>query len=783
MRRHRPVRFVSVLGFFLAAASSFAACSGGGSGGGGDDDDDNGGSSGEGGNAGAAGVPGYGASAGFPGISGTGGTGTPPTQALFIEPAEVELTTSGTPATQAFTAKLSDGTVPPAGVEWSVDDVALGLIGQSTGLFTSKSFVGGETTVTATYAGRKATAKLRVNVNAIDNPGGVSDGDQGKLETGGSADSKLGFLYPYDETVFPRGVGAPMLQFAGASATALRLLIETKGFRYEGFFQPEPLPEDKKLNRLQLPDAAWQGLVGSVQPGEQVKVSVTTLVGGNAAGPVSQTWQVARGSLKGIVYYNSYSSRLVPDDGDDRPGAPAILTIKPGKDAEALPMLAPGATDPQVGGCRVCHSVSSQGNRLAMGLEWGENNNPDDSGSFELTPDGQANELKVDGEGRKYAFGALTPDGKFMLSHGVTGGDSEFIRGLDGNGTGFDSKLYKTDDGSLVPTNPLGVRFAMTPAFSHDGTKIAFNRIETGNRSTLSVVPFNEANLASAFGAIENVLDNTTAPLVAGEVVRAWPAFLPDSKAIVYHEGTHFDTGNAKNDEDSKARAHVRMVELATKAVLALSRLNGERPDGSSYLPNDNVPNISESSMNYEPTVLPVPVGGYYWVFFTSRRSFGNTLSVGGLIEGGGNPYGIVNPAPGDDDEQASPRKKIWVAAIDLDYADKLALPPSHPDYDPDYDPSHPAFFVTGQELEAGNMRAFAALEPCRQQGISCESSTECCDGRSCRQNGVDPVTGQPVLQCIEPPPNTCAQEDDSCTVASDCCDQPPGIEPLLCIA
>ena len=33
--------------------------------------------------------------------------------------------------------------------------------------------------------------------------------------------------------------------------------------------------------------------------------------------------------------------------------------------------------------------------------------------------------------------------------------------------------------------------------------------------------------------------------------------------------------------------------------------------------------------MNYEPTVLPVAVGGYYWVVFTSRRAYGNFIWQG----------------------------------------------------------------------------------------------------------------------------------------------------------
>jgi hypothetical protein len=41
---------------------------------------------------------------------------------------------------------------------------------------------------------------------------------------------------------------------------------------------------------------------------------------------------------------------------------------------------------------------------------------------------------------------------------------------------------------------------------------------------------------------------------------------------------------------------------------------------------------------------------------------------------------------------------------------------------------NHPAFFLPGQELVSGNIRAFAALEPCKTDGKSCTSGIDCCD-------------------------------------------------------
>ncbi len=753
MGKHKPVRLVSFVGLFLAASfGGFVACSGGG--GSGDDDDGGGGASGQGGAAGFGGQP-FAASGGFPGFNGAGGGGQG--QSLTVDPPEVTLTATGMPVTQAFVAKLPDGTAVQ-GAAWTVDDVSVGLISAG-GVFGAKGFSGGEATVTASYNGLRGTAKVRVVVDIVGNDGGVTPGDQGKLDTGGTADSKLGFLYPYDATVFPRGVGAPLVQLAGAAATGLRVLVETENYRYKGYFVSDPAAAAKGLNRLQLPDQVWQGLVATAKPGVPVKVSATTLVGGNAAGPVSETWSIAAGSLKGIVYYNTYQSPLANNEG-------AVMTIKPGGQAEVL-----------LKGCTVCHSVSSQGNRMVASINWADSDlvepgevtdNPIDSASYELrvdgsavpkafvAPPGQPAGDPVVEDGRNFSFGGLTPEGKWFLSNGVPPSEPG-VRGLTG---ALASRLIETDTGVVVPTpslQELGITYAMTPAFSHDGALVAFNRRDVNNGKTLSVLNFNGAVNPPVFS---NVVDLVTLADAGAKDIAAWPSFLPDNKALVYHEGTSFDT------YDNGSKAHIRLVDIATKSVVKLARLNGERPDGSGhYLPLG----AAEGDMNFEPTVLPVPVGGYYWVFFTSRRTYGNTISPGGVEARGDDIYG--------GQENPSPRKKIWVAAIDLDYAERLALQPGQPNYDPNYDPSHPAFFVTGQEIKAGNMRAFAALEPCRGENVSCESSTECCDGRSCLQT-VD-GNGQPVLQCANPPPAECAREEESCTTTADCCN--PN-ENVLCI-
>jgi hypothetical protein len=215
---------------------------------------------------------------------------------------------------------------------------------------------------------------------------------------------------------------------------------------------------------------------------------------------------------------------------------------------------------------------------------------------------------------------------------------------------------------------------------------------------------------------------------------------------LLFHAGDSFDTAKAGG---GALHADLRLVDVDTKDVSPLNALNGYDEQDQLYLPGGAA---QDAHLDYEPSVLPVPVGGYYWVLFTSRRTYGNTIAPGGTVARGDDIWGIPQP---NETESPSPRKKIWVAAVDIEHQGVV-------------DPSHPAFYLPGQELESGNMRAFAALEPCKKNGKACESAAECCDG-FCRETSRD-ADGVPVLACTPPPDNACSNVDEPCKKATDCC-------------
>jgi hypothetical protein len=650
--------------------------------------------------------------AGGVGIDINPGTG----QSLRIEPQNAVLDVSGSPKSLPLVAKLSDGSVASA-VTWSLDDVVVGAMAGD-GNFVSQGFVAGKATVTAQSGALSASTTVTVRVNIVDNPGNVSTADQGALEAGGQSDANFRWLYPYDKTIFPRGIAAPSLQFGGTKADATLIHIKVGDFEYKGFFGPSTPA------RAALPEAVWKAMTLSAGATDTVTVQATKLSAGFATGPASEAWRIAQGSLKGVIYYNTYQSKLASTG--------AVMRIRPGQNAEVL-----------LGGCTVCHAVSAKGNVLVAGVDWGSGN-PLDSASFDLTADGSAAPRAKDADGRKFAFAAPTPDGALMLTNGVPASGSP-IRGLEGD---FPTKLLDTKTGLAVtaPSLTALVKYALTPVFSPDGKRVAFNHFDTGAGKTLAVMDFDGSQSPPLFS---NLTDVVSVP----SGVAGWPSFTSDGGGVVYHEGEHFDTALYGG---GASYGNVRFVDVASKATSALGLLNGYDA-GKFYLPYGEA---EEGNLDYEPSVLPVPVGGYYWVLFTSRRAFGNTIAPGGTVPGGDNKWGSLQNGA----EVPSPRKKLWLAAIDLDFQGKA-------------DPSHPAFYLPGQELESGNMRGFAALEPCKGDGASCESGAECCGG-FCRQvDGGD--GGAPSLQCVPPPAGGCANVDETCSTAADCCNASSG---TLCI-
>ncbi len=660
------------------------------------------------------------------------GAGDAPIGALTISPTNAIVNVAyGVPSTFPYTAYYNSA---PVSATWDIDRGELGSIDNS-GVLKTTSLLGGKATITA-VAGNGATGSTTVTIdvsyvqNGDPSAGDAGGGSGGAGGVGGegpggavpsgtvtilngppTADSGLAWLYPYDATVWPRGILAPLLQWnvgAQGDYDAIYIHASEGVFDYKGYFAKTKTP----FTHHPIPQAAWDAITYSNIPGEDLTVALVFSKGNVAYGPITEKWKIASGSLKGTVYYNSYGTALAKNFCCAYAGGQfggATLAIKGGSTS---PVLIAGSNS----ACRVCHSVSADGSTLIT--QHGDNYAA--SSAYDLKT---LVETTMSPNDSRYAFPALSPDGTFLFTNAAP---------LPGVNNTADSALFSVPSGTLIASSglPSGLR-AGTPVFSPDGKHVAFNYYAGGSGDGKSLA-------VSDFAA--NVF---TTPVVldtpSGSLPNIFPSYLPTSDALVYERETATD--GELGATRSGSRGELWWVTTASPTPTRLDNLNG-----TGYLPNIGANHAADTTLNYEPTVNPVPSGGYAWVVFTSRRAYGNIATI--------DPFWSD---PRDHDISATPTtKKLWVAAIDLN--GKAGT-----------DPSHPAFYLPAQELLAGNSRGYWVVDPCKPDGTTCSTGDECCGGY-CRSSDGG-------LVC-QPNPPGCAHEFEKCVVDADCC----GGQNLSCI-
>jgi hypothetical protein len=612
------------------------------------------------------------------GNKGQGGSGgdifkdSGPTSGLKIGPSsptlKVEVPLAG--QTVQFTCTDLATNMPAVGAAWSLDTPALGDI-DANGKFTPNGARPGSVKITCKKGMDSADTTLTVLIHAIDNSG-VGMQDMGTLRgPPGMADSTWQFVYPYDQTVFPRGIPAPEIHLTSGSnpGNAFYVHILADKFEYEGFFNAGG------QTQLNMSQAAWDALTGAAK-GSQVEVDVSKIANGQKFGPIFRHWTLAAGTLHGTIYYNTYNSPLANNDG-------AMMRIKGNSPVPEV----------LVGQCTVCHSISSDGSTAAAA----NHNGP--GGIFDLT-NGNPNPPLVYQDAEIAAFAGLFPKNGSVW---VVNAEPNWGP-TPGSGGGYASSL-RAKNGMVIPNSGIEGYYAQSPVFSHDGTHLAFLDRSHPGAASLAMMDYD---------AVAQKFTNYQVMAVPGNGrINSWPAFTPDNKWIVFQSGTGQDLatwgGNSK----------IFAVDVATKTVIPLDVLNG---DG--YAPAGQ----RDLDLNFEPTIAPIASGGFYWVMFTSRRTYGNKLT-----------------------STQDQTKRLWVSAFDINAIGGQ-------------DGSHPAFYISGQELTSGNSRGFWALDPCKSDGADCQTGDECCNGF------CEPMGNPPKFTC-GPPSGMCSKEFESCKVDSDCCD------------
>jgi hypothetical protein len=532
---------------------------------------------------------------------------------------------------------------------------------------------------------------------------GLSAQSMKALFAGGSHGS-LRYLYPYDGTVFPRGLISPTLMWDGATATYVYVHIKSNLFEYKGCLAPTA------AGQVQIPQQVWES-AGTFARGasDPFSVSLTVLSGATPMGPITETIVIAPATLKGSIYYNSYSSKLTGQSAATG-GSGAVLRIAPGGNAQAFLGQAE---------CTGCHAVAANGTRM-VAQPVGASVLGAAGATYSLTS-GSVNPTPLVANAPNASFAGVYPDGSLYLACGhpsaAVGPRSTSIGSTNNAG------LYETNTGNAVMGTNIPTT-SMMGMFSPDGKLLTFNDYAIANGHGLATMTFDVGSRQAT--GYKTVYQNSSS-------YPGWPFFLPDDKAIVFVLGDQADfSGNGLGlnvgglaGSFGTASGDLYINDLASNTTTMLAKAMGfastqDIASNTTYLPFSA---SDELHHNFDPTVSPVAAGGYFWAFFDSYRHYGNV----GL------------------------ERQLWGTAIDVSPAGTYTV-----------DPSHPAFYLTGQESGTGNHRAFTALDPCRADGASCMTGVDCCKGLC--TNGT--CGGPPRCSNLD---EMCMTANDCCNADAQC--------------
>lgn len=591
--------------------------------------------------------------------------------ALTIQPETAEITVkNGVGSTVDFDL-LSGAT--SLGAKWTVDKSSVAKVDDN-GVVSAVGDKGGEVKVTAQYGNESRTAILTVKIQADQNPGTIPEADIGILKGAAEQDPGIVWLYPYDQTVFPKGIFPPnMMWNGGAAGDEYYIHYQTKLIDIGIFTKVDP------PSRFLLDEATWRTITDSGKGGD-LQLTIARLVPGQpkATIVIKHTWHIASGPLRGRVYYWSNSLGRV-------------LRIDPAKGTPPEDFLgAAGISQP----CSTCHTVSADGLTLVMGGDV-------PNSVFNLLNNTTTLSLPNVGKAvRNWAMPAVSPDGKALIENNAP---------LPGPPGGSDGMWNPQTGEKLVGTGLDGVVLDM-PAFAPSGKMIA-----AVDHNAHSLIRYSFDASTNMVSGMTNLIDPGADPSINAI---CFPSVAPtsasqeftDSTWVTYHRGVYpssYDTRNGPGD--------LYLASMDTPGVeLRLRNANG---DDYAFPAGDR-----DRHFNYEPTFAPEEAGGYDWIVFTSRRTYGNLLTGDKTVV-----------------------KQLWIAAVDI-----------HPQ--PGQDPSHPAFWVPGQDANL-NMRGFWAHEPCKPANAVCTVDDDCCGG-TC-SNGM--CAGDPSMGCVD--------EGGSCKIDADCCD------------
>ncbi len=494
--------------------------------------------------------------------------------------------------------------------------------------------------------------------------------------------------YPLDHVLFPRNVWAPDVQWDGAAAmgdlfrvrfaggpVTLTAYVIHSGAMFRNDYVVDNTAWRQLANasggrELTLVVDHWDSARDEVISGTPIRV------------------RFARGSIAGAVYYwtlgtfGGTEGRIVRVmQGTD--SAPAVQNF--------MPMPPPRADGMR---CAACHSLSRNGNFLALSLGDGEL-----GGVYDVTTD-------LTGPmppavflfNQPWFFAAFNPDGSRILMTNP----SQATTLLNGR------------NGAVVTPASGALPNATHPTWAPDGANVAMitsaNDAWDLNRGDLSIMPAMSGDRFGAARVIHRGADLMSAP--EGGPMDAYPTFSPDSRYLVFQHGTRV----LVSARGATGALYVMSPSGGTPVRMNNASIGDAMGDG--FYPNFtpfNTPNTDTDTV--------------YWVLHYSRRDYGNRLAG----------------------TRGTHRRQIWVTALATN-----PTAGGDPSYVPYWLPGQEvaqenasAYWApvpcraTGEACSSdsqccsGNCvtltAAMHACQPpppsgCRREGESCGGNSDCCD-------------------------------------------------------
>lgn len=448
---------------------------------------------------------------------------------------------------------------------WAFDRQDIAELDPAIGGVTATGLLGGQGTMKFSYAGLEAEAAVTVKLIYNLDPSGVDPAAKGALDGASQPDPSVSLLYPYNFTVFPRGLLGPTVQWNGGNDSDIyKLHVESGTFEFNWY---GPVVNPSRWDFPTMPADIWLKLTDSTVG--DISFELRRWDGNATYSSGTQFWSIAPANLAGTIYY------WAVNQGD-------VLRIQPGAAApEQFIQKPPGTT------CVACHSVSRDGTTIVA------SQHGDYSPWATFNPDG----TPIFASDSASGFQAISPDGQWVLW-----------------GQSNDGFLAQPSWMVLSPQNTIDVVAQMFqnpgwpvhPAWSNDGNKIAYGVRTDGNwldfnNSTLWVVDV-DPNIPAFSNPVQIVPNDQNRPTVS------YPTWSPDSASIAFGRATQARTRGALGELWSVHADGSNPVRLALA-------------DGVGHIPEP------ETSQNYEPTFVPVASGGYFWLVFVSERQYGNTLT------------------------------------------------------------------------------------------------------------------------------------------------------------